>query len=81
VPWKQAHVGQEVIPLCESAKHPIVTFLGRSERSEERSDLTGYDDRRSFRCRDARARKPQGNAEGECQKSNGGRSSRCCRRV
>jgi hypothetical protein len=29
---------------------PIVTYLGRIDRSEERSDVSGYDDRRSFRC-------------------------------
>ena len=79
MPWSQAHVGQRFGPLRVEFKHPIVTFLGRIDGSEERSDLSGYDDRRSFRCRDARAKNP-GNAEGECRKSNGGRSSRCCQR-
>jgi hypothetical protein len=80
VPCSQAHVGQRFALLCRVDKHPIVTFLGRIDRSEERSDVSGYDDRRSFRCRDARTPKTLENAEDECQKSNGGRSSRCCRR-
>jgi hypothetical protein len=50
VPSGQAHVGQHFALLCRVDKHPIVTFLGRIERSEERSDVSGYDDRRSFRC-------------------------------
>jgi hypothetical protein len=50
VPWSQAHVGQRFALLCRAGKHPIVTFLGRIDRSEERSDVSGYDDRRSFRC-------------------------------
>ena len=76
----QAHVGQRFALLCRVGKHPIVTYLGRIARSEERSNLSGYDDRRSFRCWERSCAKISGNAEGECQKSNGGRSSRYCRR-
>ena len=49
MPWSQAHVGQCFALLCRLGKHPIVTYLGRIDRSEERSDVSGYDDRRSFR--------------------------------
>jgi hypothetical protein len=49
VPWSQAQVGQRFALLCRFRKHPIVTFLGRIDRSEERSDVSGYEDRRSFR--------------------------------
>jgi hypothetical protein len=56
VPWSQAHVGQRFALLRQVCKHPIVTFLGRIDRSEERSNVSGYDDRRSFPvCRDPRA--------------------------
>lgn len=44
MPKGQAHVGQRFALLCGVAKHPIVTYLGRIERSEERSDLSGYDE-------------------------------------
>jgi hypothetical protein len=50
VPLSQAHVGQCFALLCRVGKHPIVPYLGRIDRSEERSDVSGYDDRRSFRC-------------------------------
>ena len=49
MPWSQAHVGQRFALLCRVGKHLIVTYLGRIDRSEERSDVSGYDDRRSFR--------------------------------
>ena len=45
MPWSQTHAGQWFALLCRACKHPIVTFLGRIERSEERSDLSGYDER------------------------------------
>ena len=48
MPCTQTHVGQRFATLRGARKHPIVTFLGRIDGSEERSDLSGYDDRRSF---------------------------------
>jgi hypothetical protein len=44
VPNSQAIVVQGVTCSASMRKHPIVTFLGRIERSEERSDLRGYDE-------------------------------------
>lgn len=78
MPKCQALVAQGVARLDWKCKHPIVTFLGRIRRSEERSALRGYDEQVLYRARDWRCAKThKKNAEDKCQKSNGGRSSRC----
>jgi len=82
VPKSQPVVQQGFTPGGGIRKHPIVTFLGRIERSEERSVLSGYDEQVLYRARLCPvAQNPNHNAEGKCQNSNGGLSSRWRRPV
>ncbi len=55
MPKRQALMQQGFTSLGGMRKHPIVTFLGRIERSEERSVLSGYDEQVLYRARDAPA--------------------------
>ena len=58
MPKCQTLVAQGVALFGRKCKHPIVTYLGRIERSEERSALSGYDEQVLCRARERRAPKP-----------------------